>query len=382
MYIRKGYFLSITILVAMILCVQSSMPRLKFNLTLISWAHLVSEQPSSANPYHLTLDFNAHQCNEQALTPIQNLLKEASEDQVTNSAYRHLTESLLWCGDSTSAVEMLEMPLPTCQNDPWFRLMAGNFAFRSQQWEKAGVAWDCPALQKHLLAVGRIILDQGRADAAHSLYQILTMIDDHNALAYLGIGNTFRYQGVWDQAKISYERAYKLNSTNGDILANYATAIFKTNGNPEKARDLIQQAILLEPSNVWLYSHLVDYYTSRSQYSDAEAVLLDAVVLFPERHVPSLLLGYVYMNWGKPEQAISVLQKADQIGDYSGQTSAALGSAYDQIGQYEMAIQHHLQATLKAPHYIPYGVNLASSYAQMDRCEGKKLGFADRTSKL
>lgn len=379
--LKRGALLLACLLLASLLIWQGLPERLSVNLTTVSWFHLISQEPPGANPYHLTSSYNDYQCDERKVAPIQQAFKEGARHHVNAWTSRHLAESLAWCGQFIPAIETLEPDFPSCQDDPLARLLVGGLSFKLQEWDKAVTAWDCPRLQLHLLEAGKGLLNQGRADEARHLYQILVEIDETNATAYFGVANTYRHQGRWSEARDAYQQAAELNPKNGEILANYAVAIFKTNGNPEEAKALIEQAIVLQPNNVWLYSNLTDYYTSQGEYEAAEAALLEAVTLFPERHVPSLLLGYVYMGWGKPELAVAALQKADQIGDYSGQTADALGSAYHQIGELEMALTSYRQATEQAPHKIQYGFNLARAYAETDQCQAAQQEVA-RVEKL
>lgn len=379
--LKRGVLLIACLLIASLLIWQGLPERLSLNLTTVSWLHLISEEPPAANPYHVTSSYNAYQCHEPKVASIHQAFKEAAADHLTTWSVRHVAESLAWCGQFMAAIEALERDLPSCQDDLLARLLVGGLSFKLQKRDKAIAAWDCPRLQLHLLEAGKGLLNQGRADEARELYQILIEIEDANATAYFGLGNTYRYQGRWGEAHDAYQQAAELMPKNGEIVANYAVAIFKTNGNPEEAKALIEQAIVLQPGNVWLYSHLSDYHTSRGEHEEAEAALLHAVTLFPERHVPSLLLGYVYMGWGKPELAVVSLQKAEQIGDYSGQTADALGSAYRQVGELEMGLTYHRQATQQAPHKIQYGFNLARAYAEVGQCQAAQQEVA-RVEKL
>lgn len=270
--LKRGALLLACLLIASLLIWQGLPERFSVNLTTVSWFHLISEEPRAANPYHLTSSYNDYQCDEQKIAPIQQAFNGATRHHVSAWTSRHVAESLAWCGQFMPAIKSLEHDLPSCRDDPLARLLFGVLYFKLKEWDKAVTAWDCPRLQRHLLEAGKGLLNQGRVDEARHLYQILVEIDESNATATFGVGNTYRYQGRWGEARDAYQQAAELAPKNGEILANYAVAIFKTNGNPEEAKALIEQAIVLQPNNVWLYSHLTDYQSNFVHHDSSHLV--------------------------------------------------------------------------------------------------------------
>lgn len=75
------------------------------------------------------------------------------------------------------------------------------------------------------------------------------------------------------------------------------------------------------------------------------------------------LYGRKLMMAGQTEQAIPVLERAEQNGDTDWRVMSALGSAYDQKGLYAKAREQYAKALAADPQNLAVMNNLAMSYA-------------------
>lgn len=75
------------------------------------------------------------------------------------------------------------------------------------------------------------------------------------------------------------------------------------------------------------------------------------------------IYGRKLMMAGQVDQAIPVLEGAEQKGDTDWRVMSALGSAYDQKGQYQKARQQYAKALAADPQNLAVMNNLAMSFA-------------------
>lgn len=75
------------------------------------------------------------------------------------------------------------------------------------------------------------------------------------------------------------------------------------------------------------------------------------------------LYGRKLVAAGRPDDAIPVLEGAEQKGDADWKVMSALGSAYDQTGLYDKARQQYAKALAADPQNLQIMNNLAMSYA-------------------
>lgn len=120
-------------------------------------------------------------------------------------------------------------------------------------------------------------------EAEKILLQVVA-IDPHNFGAYRGLGEVYRRQKNYDQAKEVFEFLLKLNDR--DPLAYLGLAdIAEATGDLLTASKQFHQALDLDTGNVSTYLALAKTYQAMGQMAEAQDILLQALALEPKNVV-------------------------------------------------------------------------------------------------
>jgi tetratricopeptide (TPR) repeat protein len=123
-----------------------------------------------------------------------------------------------------------------------------------------------------------------------------------------------------------------------DTAAAIALAtIHQGQGEPEEARDVLEEAIKHAPKNAELHGRLGSALIQLRQYADAEKVLLKAVELNPNQAMYLFNLGTVQMLQGRYKEAIPHLQRSITITVHPV-TLYNLACAYARTGDKDRAL--------------------------------------------
>ena len=159
--------------------------------------------------------------------------------------------------------------------------------------------------------LGNVLQTLGRIDEAAECYRLAADIDPRNADVQnnLGVIATLRQQ--WDEAGGHFQTALALNAHHVGALTNYGT-ILKSQGRIPEARELLERALHLQPSNklrVLLATLLPPIYDSgedlrqwRETFTTAVTALVnDGVTLDPHREAlpGNFYLAYQGLNDGE-----------------------------------------------------------------------------------
>jgi tetratricopeptide (TPR) repeat protein len=125
--------------------------------------------------------------------------------------------------------------------------------------------------------LGRIYESQGKADLALEQYREALRQDKRHLPSLLLLGDLLYRINDYSGAKEAYAKALKLDPKNGDVLNNMAWVYIKTGKKLDKARELISEALTLNPAH-------------RPYYLDT--------------------LGVVLLKLGNAAEAITALQEA------------------------------------------------------------------------
>jgi tetratricopeptide (TPR) repeat protein len=108
------------------------------------------------------------------------------------------------------------------------------------------------------------------------------------------------------------ERAVQLDPASEDSVAVLA-GIYKSRGDNDKARDLLESAVKRIPNTVDLRLILAQLYASLDEGAKAEAMLLDLVRLNPSDKAHRLRLAQFYARLNRPDEAEHVLREALKV---------------------------------------------------------------------
>ena len=138
----------------------------------------------------------------------------------------------------------------------------------------------------------------------------------------------------------------------------------------EKAVELTQKAISLDPKDSRHYALLGYLYVMKRDYDKAIAEGEKAVALDPGGADAHAWLGMGLNYADRPKEAIPLFEKAIRLNPF-GPTSYFLnyGTSYRMMGQYQEAITQYKKALRIAPNNIIAHIALAGTYSLLGRNE-------------
>ncbi|MCK5138880.1 MAG: tetratricopeptide repeat protein [Thermodesulfovibrionia bacterium] len=164
-----------------------------------------------------------------------------------------------------------------------------------------------PQNKRSLNALGHISTRFKEYDEAVSYYKRAISIDPHYSDALNNLGVTFLELEKWDEAAKYFKMALKnpLYFTPEKAHLNFGYALYK-----------------------------------KGDYREAEKTLKESLIKYPESSRPAYILGLVYINLGRIEEAIDVLNKTvDLVPDYID-AHWELANAYLRVGDNKKALKH------------------------------------------
>jgi len=138
----------------------------------------------------------------------------------------------------------------------------------------------------------------------------------------------------------------------------------------DKAIELTQKAISLDPKDSRYYAQLGHLYVMKRDYDKAIAEGERAVALDPGGADAQAWLGMTLNNADRPKEAIPLFERAIRLNP-NGPTWYFLnfGHSYRMIGQYQEAITQYKRALRVAPKNILAHLGLAATYSLSERDE-------------
>ncbi|MGE0822343.1 MAG: adenylate/guanylate cyclase domain-containing protein [Candidatus Binatia bacterium] len=195
-------------------------------------------------------------------------------------------------------------------------------------------------------------------------------------------GTTYHFHFTKDgnaQARQLYEKALELDPKYAGAYALLGDTYFQDwisqwspdPQNPERAWEFVQKAIVLDDS--LSLSHLILgnlYLWKNRQHELAVTEVERAIALAPNDATAYMLLAWIFIHAGRPEEAIEKLEKAMRLDPhYPVHCLIFLGEAYWWLGRNEEAIASEKKALLRNPDDLGAHLRLAVFYAESGREE-------------
>ncbi len=152
--------------------------------------------------------------------------------------------------------------------------------------------------------LGRVYESQGKFDLALEQYREALIKDKKHLPSLLLLGDLSFRTSNYPEAESAYTKALKLDPKNGDVMNNLAWVYLRTGKNLDKAKELVTQALTINPAH-------------RPYYLDT--------------------LGVVFLKLGNAAEAITVLHEAadtlpKERTDLLAETTGHLADAYKAAG--------------------------------------------------
>ncbi len=149
------------------------------------------------------------------------------------------------------------------------------------------------------------------------------------AKEHIEIAKREREKKRWENAAKAYERAYELDPSalNADDLMMLAAHYSSDSWNAEKAIELLNKAIQLEPSNAELYSMLgTIHYSRTSNTNSAINAFKKAIELEPKNTLHYSQLADCYVRSKRFDEAATLYRKILEINPDNGLAKKSLDS--------------------------------------------------------
>jgi serine/threonine-protein kinase len=177
-------------------------------------------------------------------------------------------------------------------------------------------------------------------DATQSCLKALAM-SEKLAEAHFCLGRVYQWTGDPQKAAEQFELAVVLDPNSDETYRGLAD-VYSKMGEPRKAEETYRRAISMRPQDWAGYSWLGSFYYRQARYSDAESMFKKVVELSPDNFRGYYSLGAIYVLQGRYSEGIEALEKSIAIRP-SPSAYTNLGTAYFGTRRFEDAARTYEQ---------------------------------------
>jgi eukaryotic-like serine/threonine-protein kinase len=182
----------------------------------------------------------------------------------------------------------------------------------------------------------------------------------------------------WRAAGSAFQRALKLDANSPYVLFRYANFYLWPQGRAAEATALLERILSVDP--LWVLANwvLAYYVYARKQYDRAINHLHAVIEMEPTFYLAYCVLGLVYVQQGKQQEAIDALEKANALSPGNPFTLGMLAYGLGKVGQREkvMSLIRQLQEAAKHS-YVP-AKSLMFAWAGLDDLHNV-LAYAEKS---
>jgi tetratricopeptide (TPR) repeat protein len=196
--------------------------------------------------------------------------------------------------------------------------------------------------------------------------------------AHNNLGNIYRSRNEIPHAVESYSQALKLSKefsrgetaayTQSKILSNLASAQ-RVLGDQTLALQTITQAVEHNPKNSHAFLQRGIILGIQGKYADAETEYLHAIALTPNFTTAKINLGSLYVNLGRADEAVTLLEGAVGENPFYPQAFYNLAAAYKKVGRNHEALESYEKAVDLQPAFVAARINLGILYAESNKID-------------
>ncbi len=180
--------------------------------------------------------------------------------------------------------------------------------------------------------------EAGRHEAAIADLDAALRLNPNSDLALNNRAGCYAYLGNWQAALRDFDGAIQVKPK-PDYLINRGIARRKT-GNPAGAIEDFSAVIAADPQNVRALSERADAHREAGNWTAAIADYENVLRLYPSYSHAALWLGAVRLQSGDTERAVTLLNRAIDLGHGDlGSAYLFLGIAYQRLGRTELAVE-------------------------------------------
>lgn len=170
------------------------------------------------------------------------------------------------------------------------------------------------------------------------------------------------------KAREYLEKAIQLAPTNFSLRLNLAN-IYKSEGKLSDAEKLLQQVIGLTPNYAPAINNLGTIYFAQGKWQLAITAYQQAIDIQPDYADAYYNLGLAHMRAKQPQEAINVFNALLSLVPTHGGASFQRALLIMQQGNYPLATEQFLRIIESFPHHFETLTNLANCYLKMGKLE-------------
>lgn len=138
-------------------------------------------------------------------------------------------------------------------------------------------------------------------------------------------------------AETAFNASRKHEPKSSKSILGLAEAAFRR-GQADKAGKLVQEAVALDPDNIYVQTTLGRYLYLKGRFAESEKAFNKAISIDPQAVPPRVDIGDLYMNaMGKPQEAADAYRVALALKPMQGGVHYALGNALMVLGKPDEA---------------------------------------------
>ncbi|MFL6209324.1 MAG: tetratricopeptide repeat protein [Pyrinomonadaceae bacterium] len=221
---------------------------------------------------------------------------------------------------------------------------------------------------KSYTARGAALLKLNNIGAARADFEAARDAMPNAPESYVNLAGVALAENKSAEAEQSYERALQIDGANLDSLGGLIN-IYTKQGQVERAHARIDQAIAAQPTNAPLHYLKAQIYGLQHEAQAAEGELRRTLELDPNNAAALTSLAALYVNTGKPQDAINeyrnVINRPPDTDDAAAFT--LIGMVEDGLGKRDEAVAAYKEALARNPVgdiAAIAGNNLAWDYAE------------------
>ncbi len=196
--------------------------------------------------------------------------------------------------------------------------------------------------------------------------------------AHNNLGNMYRTRNDLPASIDAYKEALRLSEefsrgesasiTQSKMLSNLASA-YRAKGDYTTALETLSKAYDLNPKNSHLFLQRGIVLGVQGKYIDAEIEYLYAIKLVPNYTTAKINLGSLYINLGRAEEAVTLLEGATQENPFYPQAFYNLAAAYKKVGRNRESLEMYKKTVELQPAYVAARINLGIAYADRKKID-------------
>ncbi len=273
------------------------------------------------------------------------ILREFLADHPQATRARQVyAEGLLHAGDLKAAAEIYQGLVERQPHNVRVRLGLAQTRFRQERWEEARSLFQ-GVLDQHanrpaaLFYLGRIAENEGNLEAAERYYRRVPH-SRFTAQARLRQAQVAVKAGKLEQALQLVRRLHSLYS-NAPQFYHLEAQIMMEMDQHEAALEALNQGLERDPDSASLLYTRALLHEKRGRFEQMEADIRQVIEQDPEDADAYNLLGYSLAERGvRLREALSLIQKANELNPEKGYIVDSLGWVYYRLGQLDKAESH------------------------------------------